>query len=301
MDINPKQRVVIIGCGYSGQRVAQRCLEAGAEVCAVVRSAERVKELQQLGIPVQQIDFDQSLSNLQLMLNNALVFYCMPPPSSGAHDDPRMAAFIQLLAKSQEGQRLQAIVYLSTTGVYGDCRGAWVTESSLPAPLSPRASRRLAAENRLKKLNDELAIPVSILRVAAIYGPGRLPVATIREGRPVLNENEAPYSNRIHVDDLAQVCIAAGQRAKGWQVYNVSDGHPETMTRYYNRVADLSGLERPETLSWSQAQSSLPPGMLDFLKESKKVDNLNMLHELDIDLQYPDLDSGLRASLEGSI
>ena len=113
-----------------------------------------------------------------------------------------------------------------------------------------------------------------------------------------MNEEEAPYSNRIHVDDLAQVCIAAGLRASGWHVYNVSDGHPETMTRFFNRVADLSGLQRPQMLSWSQAQSSLPPGLLGFLKESKRIDNLNMLHELDIDLQYPDLDSGLRASLE---
>ena len=146
--------------------------------------------------------------------------------------------------------------------VYGDCRGAWVTESSLPAPVSPRASRRLAAENSVKKLYDEHEIAITILRVAAIYGPGRLPVETIREGRPVLNENEAPFSNRIHVDDLAQVCIAAGLRDQDWQVYNVSDGHPETMTGFFNRVADLSGLQRAETLSWREAPASLRPGML---------------------------------------
>jgi len=297
MDINPKQRVIIIGCGYTGQRVAKRCLEAGAEVHGVVRSEEQAGVLQGLGIHVHQIDFDQPLPKQSLVLDDALIFYCMPPPSSGVHDDPRMMAFIKCLGD----QRPQAIVYLSTTGVYGDCRGAWVTESSLPAPLSPRASRRLAAENRLKMLYDELNISITILRVAAIYGPGRLPVETIREGRPVLNESEAPFSNRIHVEDLAQVCIAAGLRADDWQVYNVSDGHPETMTQFFNRIADLSGLQRPQTLSWAEAQSSFPPGMLDFLNESKKVDNLNMLHELDIELQYPDLDSGLRASLKATV
>jgi len=297
MDINPKQRVFIIGCGYTGERVAKRCLEAGAEVHGVVRSEEQADSLRQLGVHVHQVDFDQLMMKQCLALEDGLVFYCMPPPGSGVHDDPRMMTFIKCLGK----QRPQAIVYLSTTGVYGDCRGAWVTESSLPAPLSPRASRRLAAENRLKMLYDELGISITILRVAAIYGPGRLPVETVREGRPVLNENEAPYSNRIHVDDLAQVCIAAGLRAHGWQVYNVSDGHPETMTRFFNRIADLSGLQRPQTLSWGEAQSSLPPGMLDFLKESKRVDNLNMLHELDIELQYPDLESGLRASLKAPV
>lgn len=299
MDINPKQRVTIIGCGYTGQRLAKRCLEAGAEVSGVVRSDDRVETLKQLGVNVLKLDFDQPLSAQRLSLGKALVFYCMPPPSSSPNDDPRMAAFINYLINSPPEQRPQAIVYLSTTGVYGDCRGAWVTERNLPAPLSPRASRRMAAENRLKNLHDKSGIPVSILRVAAIYGPGRLPLKPIREGHPVLNEDEAPYSNRIHVDDLAQVCIAAGLRASGWQVYNVSDGHPETMTEYFNRIADLIGWQRPQTLSWSQAQSSLPPGMLGFLKESKRIDNLNMLHELDIDLQYPDLDSGLRASLDG--
>jgi len=294
MEINPKQRVIIIGCGYTGLRVAKRCLESGAEVHGLVRSKDRVDELEQLGVHVHQVDFDQPLPKRLWSLDEALVFYCMPPPSSGPHDDARIATFIKTL----ENQRPQAIVYLSSTGVYGDCRGAWVTEDSFPAPLSPRGSRRMAAENRLKQLHDEVGIPVSILRVAAIYGPGRLPIDDLRKGRPVLNNDEAPYSNRIHVDDLARVCIVAGLRAKGWQVYNVSDGHPETTTQYFNRVADLSGLQRPQTLTWSQAQASFSPAMLDFLNESKKVDNLNMLHELDIELQYPDLDSGLRASLE---
>ena len=298
MDINPKQRVVIIGCGYTGQRLARHCLQAGAEVCGVVRREESAEKLKQLGVNVLKVDFDQPLAAQRIVVDNALVFYCMPPPSTGPNDDMRMAAFIKYLDESTPAQRPQAVVYLSTTGVYGDFRGAWVTEKNVPAPLSPRAARRLAAENRLKAIHDEWGIPVSILRVAAIYGPGRLPIDRIREGRPVLKEDEAPYSNRIHVEDLARICIAAGLRANGWQVYNVSDGHPQTMTEYFNRLADMIGWQRPQTLSWSQAQSSLPPRMLSFLKESRRIDNLNMLHELDIDLQYPDIDSGLRASLE---
>jgi len=299
--INPKQQVVIFGCGYTGLRIAKKCLQAGAVVHGVVRSQESADGLSGHNIQGYSIDFDQPLTTVNLPLANALVYYSMPPPTTGGSDDPRMAVFTRLLSDLPPEQRPQAIVYLSSTGVYGDCRGAWVTEMNLPAPLSPRASRRLAAENRLIKLYDNIAIPTTILRVAAIYGPGRMPVNVIRAGRPVLNDAESPYSNRIHVDDLAATCIAASLRCHGWQVYNVSDGHPETMTSYFNRVADLSGLERPKTLSWDEAQSYLTPGMLDFLKESKKIDNLNMLHKLDIKLEYPDIDSGIRASIEDMV
>jgi nucleoside-diphosphate-sugar epimerase len=298
MEINPEDRIIIIGCGYTGQRIAAYGLAAGADVHGVVRSDEQASILRGIGVTVHQLDFDQPSLKLDLPLAGALLYYCMPPQRSDSMDDLRMAVFVRNIMELPADKRPRAIVYLSTTGVYGDCRGAWVTETSLPAPLSPRASRRLAAENRLRGLHDRAAIPITVLRVAAIYGPGRLPVDAIRAGRPVLNDAEAPFFNRIHVDDLARVCIAASLRCQDWQVYNVSDGHPETITTYFNRVADLSGLRRPRAVSWAEAQANLPPGMLDFLKESRKVDNLNMLNGLDIKLQYPDADSGLRACLE---
>jgi nucleoside-diphosphate-sugar epimerase len=298
MEINPEDRIIIIGCGYTGERIAREALAVGADVHGIVRSDERAAVLRGIGVNVHQFDFDRPSPKLDLPLAGALVFYCMPPQRNDSMDDLRMALFVRCLGERSSDELPRAIVYLSTTGVYGDCRGAWVTETSLPAPLSPRASRRLAAENRLRSLHDASGIPITVLRVAAIYGPGRLPVEVIRAGRPVLNDHEAPFSNRIHVDDLARVCIAAALRCQDWQVYNVSDGHPETMTTYFNRVADLSGLNRPRTVSWAEAQASLPPGMLDFLKESRKVDNLHMLNGLDVKLKYPDADSGLRACLE---
>ncbi len=297
-EINPKQSVVIIGCGYTGERIGKRCIMSGAEVHGIVRTEERRKYLQTMGINGYCIDFDRMQPEPELSFAKALIFYCMPPPSSGGADDMRMAGFIRWLDNMPIEQLPQAIVYLSSTSVYGDCHGAWVTEQSLPAPLSPRGSRRLAAENRLMSLYDRLNIPMTILRVAAIYGPGRLPVNRIKDGMPILNEDASPLSNRIHVDDLADVAIAASLRSNAWQVYNVSDGHPNTMTHYFNRVADLVGLQRPRTVSWEEAQDYLTPGMLDFLKESKKIDNLNMLHKLDIELKYPDIDSGIRASIE---
>lgn len=298
IEINPKDRIIIIGCGYTGLRIARECLAAGAEVHGVVRRDEQAKQLKDIGVIVHQLDFDQPSLKLDIALDTALLFYCMPPPKWDSRDDSRMAQFVRHLTSITADERPRAIVYLSSTSVYGDCHGAWVTEDSLPAPLSPRASRRLAAESRLLSLHDQTGIPITVLRVAAIYGPGRIPVDRIREGGPVLNDDEAPFSNHIHVDDLARICIAAAVRCKGWQVYNVSDGHPETMTTYFNRVADLNGLKRPQTVSWTEAQASLPPGMLDFLKESRRVDNLNMLNGLDIKLQYPDADSGLRACIE---
>ena len=301
IEINPKDRIIIIGCGYTGLRIARECLAAGAEVHGVVRRDEQAALLNDIGVIVHQLDFDQPSLKLDLPLADTLLFYCMPPPKWDSMDDMRMAQFVRYLSCEKPEEKPRAIVYLSSTGVYGDCHGAWVTEASLPAPLSPRASRRLAAESRLLGLHDDTGIPITILRVAAIYGPGRIPVEMIREGRPMLNDEEAPFSNHIHVDDLARVCIAAALRCQGWQIYNVSDGHPETMTTYFNRVADLSGLNRPQTVSWTEAQASLPPGMLDFLKESRRIDNLNMLNGLEIELKYPDADSGLRACLEDMV
>lgn len=298
LEINPEDRVVVVGCGYTGLRIARESLARGAEVHGVVRRAEQAAVLADLGVIVHQLDFDRPLLKWDVSLADSLLFYCMPPPKWDSMDDPRMAQFVRYLTSEAAEQKPRAIVYLSSTSVYGDCRGAWVTETSLPAPLSPRASRRMAAENRLLGLHDDTDIPITVLRVAAIYGPGRIPVDRIREGRPVLNDDEAPFSNHIHVDDLARICIAAAKRCQGWQIYNVSDGHPETMTTYFNRVADLNGLQRPQTVSWTEAQACLPPGMLDFLKESKRIDNLNMLNGLGIELKYPDADSGLRACLE---
>ena len=126
-----------------------------------------------------------------------------------------------------------------------------------------------------------------------IYGPGKLPLARLEKGLPVLREADAPWTNRIHADDLADICIAAMQADSPDIVYNVSDGHPSNMTDYFFRVADAAGLPRPPEVGREEAARVLSPGMLSFLNDSRRMDNSRLLEELGITLQYPDLDAGL--------
>jgi nucleoside-diphosphate-sugar epimerase len=134
---------------------------------------------------------------------------------------------------------------------------------------------------------------VVILRVGGIFSPDRLPIERIQRGIPVLNEEECGFINRIHADDLAMICIAAMERGEAGAIYNVSDGHPGTMTGYFYAVADAMGLPRPPALTMAEAQKVLNPSMLSYLTESRRLDNSRMLRELGIRLRYPDLKSGL--------
>jgi nucleoside-diphosphate-sugar epimerase len=138
---------------------------------------------------------------------------------------------------------------------------------------------------------------VIILRVAGIYGPGRLPLESIRRKTPVIQPSEASWTNRIHAEDLVTACQAAMTRGVDRGIYNVCDGHPGTMTEYFNLVADLAGLERPPVLSRAEAERKLPPALMSFLRESRRLDNRRMVEELCVGLMYPSLKEGVPAAL----
>lgn len=287
------RRVFIVGCGYVGERVAALELASGALVAALARSRESARWQSERGIEPVAGDLDEPASLRALPLAGTDLYYFAPPPGRGV-TDPRLAAFTAALSMEAPPNR---IVLLSTTGVYGDCRGEWVDEQRPPNPQAERAHRRLDAENTLRAWSGRSGVPVVILRVAGIYGPGRLPLERLRTGEPVLREEESPWSNRIHVDDLAQACVAAMRRGRTGAVYNATDGHPGTMTDYFNRVADALGLPRPPQLAMADARHHLSAGMLSYLAESKRLDNRRLREELDIELQYPDLVRGLAASV----
>jgi nucleoside-diphosphate-sugar epimerase len=132
-----------------------------------------------------------------------------------------------------------------------------------------------------------------ILRVPGIYGGGRWPLQRIKDGKQVLNEAESAWVNRIHADDLADICVQAMENASSPRIYNVSDNAPSSMTDYFNKVADAFGLKRPPQISRIEAEAQLSPAMLSYLDESRRVDGSLLLKELDISLRYPDLDAGL--------
>ena len=284
------QQILIIGCGDIGKRVARLWNEHGGIIFALVRNTQRAVYLREMHINSIIGDLDHPATLANLPLKDSLIYYFAPPPADGT-DDPRLSNFMNHLTDDDLPSK---IVYISTTGVYGDCHGAWVTEQSPVNPQTLRSKRRLAAERILKEWHDKTAVPVVILRVAGIYGPGRLPIERIKSGQPVLNKNEAPFSNRIHSNDLARICLAAAEHSPpGYHVYNVSDGHPTTITDYFNRVALSTGLKPPRVVSMEEARHEFSPMMLSYLNESKRVDNRKLLQELGIKLLYPDLEYGL--------
>ena len=269
-------------------------LADGTTVYGLVRSAAGARRLEEQGIRAVVADLDAPMELNALPLSGATAFYFAPPPGSGTAD-PRMERFLDALTPDRLPERM---LYISTTGVYGDCGGAWITEEQPVRPQTDRGKRRLAAENALRAWSAHSGVAVVILRVSGIYGPGRLPAERLQRGLPVLREDQSPFTNRIHADDLALVCHAAAERAPPDAIYNVADGHPTTMSHYFNRVADVLGLLRPPAIDLGQARSELSPAMLSFLEESRRINNRRLLEELGIELRYPDLDRGLAALQE---
>ena len=286
--------VLIVGCGDIGERVARLERSEGRTVAGLVRSEKSARRLRAAGIQPITADLDASVSLNDLPVKDAVVYYFAPPPDMGV-TDPRMETFVSVLTPAHLPKR---IVLISTTGVYGDCHGEWVTEDRPPNPQVDRARRRLAAETTLQRWSMTSGVPIVILRVPGIYGRGYLPEKRLRSGEPVLREDESPFSNRIHADDLARICIAAACHSHPSLLYNVSDGHPTTMTDFFFRVADVLGIPRPPAVTMEEARRRLGEGMLSYLAESKRIDNRRMREELGVELMYPDLTAGLASCFE---
>jgi nucleoside-diphosphate-sugar epimerase len=188
------------------------------------------------------------------------------------------------------------MVYISTTGVYGDAAGAMVDETTPVAPGTDRARRRVAAERAVQSWCAAREVRCAILRVPGIYGPQRLPLERLQRREPALRPEDAGPGNRIHVDDLVTACAAALERpAHG--VFNVSDGNPATTTEFLQRTAALAGLPAPPLVAFAEATGRISSGMLAFLRESRRVDNRRMRQELGCEPRYANLDDGIAASL----
>ena len=287
--------MLIVGCGYVGARVATLHRTRGEPVVGVVRSAASADALERAGIVALRVNLDGD--HLELPSRDAGIYYFAPPPDTGV-TDPRIGHLLAGLAGSGQPRR---IVYLGTSGVYGDCHGEWVDESRPVNPSVDRAHRRWDAECQLRRWSVATGGELVVLRVAGIYGPGRLPLERLRRGLPMVAEDEAPWTNRIHVDDLAAVCVAAMDRAPNGALYNVSDGNPGNMADYFKRVADLVGLPRPPLVHLAEAEGRLSEGLLSYLRESRRLSNRRMLEQLGVTLRYPTLTQGLPACVEAPL
>jgi nucleoside-diphosphate-sugar epimerase len=285
---------LIAGCGYVGTRLARR-LAAERGVVALVRSAASAAALRNEGLDTLHVDLDAAVpatETLRSAAADAALFY-LAPPAENDLSDVRLARFLAALGPA----RPSVVLYMSTTGVYGDTGGALVTEHAELAPTTDRARRRVAAERAIVDWCAARRVRYVILRVPGIYGPDRLPLERLRRGEPVLRLEDAGPGNRIHVDDLVSACIAAlACGASG--AFNVTDGDHSTTTEYLLATAELAGLPPPRMVTRAEAQAQISPGMLSFLNETRRVDNTRMREVLRATLKYPDLRSGIAASLE---
>ena len=286
------KKIVIAGCGYIGERIARLSRDTGAEVTCMVRSSERASRLSKDGFCAVTCSLEDPAAIPSLDLADSILYYLIPPPGGGVADT-RARTFISSLSNSQKPSK---IVYMSATSVYGEASGGVVSEESPTEPASAMGKRRLDAETAFLHYGRANHAPVVILRVSGIYGPGRLPLMQISQGQPLLHEDESGPSNRIHADDLATVCLAAAESGEDGDIFNVSDGHPSSMTSYFDACADALKLPRQPRITLDEARRVMSPLMFSYVSESRIVDNSRMLQRLKVRLRYPTMLEGLAAS-----
>ena len=281
--------MLIIGCGDVARR-ALPWLVKHYRVYAALRSDARHRELRAMGVTPLRADLDKPHTLKRLAGIGNLILHFAPPQETGRQDKRTRA----LLAALSTGKILpRRLVYISTSGVYGDCRGAWVSEERTLHPQTPRALRRADAEARLRRFGRARRVAVSILRAPGIYAGDRLPLARLERGLPLLQEAEDIYTNHIHADDLASMARCALARGRPGRIYNAADESALKMGEYFDLIADRFGLPRAPRLPRAEIVQRLTPAMLSFMGESRRLTNARIKRELGVRLEYPDVATAL--------
>ncbi len=292
-----KPRLLIVCCGDIGLRLAALA-QPRFRVIALTSTPQRTQTLRQAGIVPLLGNLDDADSLWRLAGVAHWVAMLAPPAATGV-DDARSARLATVLRRGMigagPGRPLRA-VYASTSGVYGDCAGAEVTETRPPRPQTDRARRRMAAEAHWRRLGRVAHVRLGILRIPGIYdGQHRSPVQRLRQGLPALRAEDDVYTNHIHADDLARITLLALFRAAPNRVYHASDCSRVKMGDYLDLAARLYGLPAPVRVAREQAQASgLSSMALSFMSESRLLDNTRLLGELGVVLCYPDVERGLQ-------
>lgn len=281
MQLFGKPRILIIGCGDIGLRIAKQ-LTKSYRVCALTSQKKRFGELRAVGaIPfLGDLDKPESLWRLSGIAETVIH---LAPPQNTSHRDCRTRNLLRIL--SQGSGVVRRLVYVSTTGVYGDHRGDKVSEVTPVNPQSERARRRVDAEKSLRLWAPAHGVALTILRVPGIYAIDRLPIERIQSRTPALLPSEDAYSNHIHSDDLARLICAAVYHGKPQRVINACDGGEAKMGDYFDEVADAFGLERSPRLPAVELEKIVSPMLWSFMRESRRVSNAR-LKELKTPLRY---------------
>ena len=282
------ENLLIIGCGDVARRALPE-LQRRYRVTALVRSPDPA--LDAAGVEQVVGDLDDHASLAPLAGRAGRIAHLAPPAGSGAVDT-RTRNLLAALAPRGRGVMLpRRFVYLSTSGVYGDCAGEWIDETRPPNPQTERALRRLDAERALGDWGE--GAEIVILRVPGIYASDRLPLERLARGTPALGPDEDVYTNHIHADDLAGILVAALESTLARGAYNASDDGPMKMGDFFDLVADRTGLARPPRISREEAARLLPPELLSFMSESRRLSNRRMKTELGVRLRYSTVKDGV--------
>lgn len=285
------KRLLIIGCGDIALRAIPSLVQR-YRVYALVRNPAHREKLRALGVTPVAGDLDERASLARIAGLAHAVLHFAPPQATGECDTRTR----NLLAALSRGALPRRLVYISTSGVYGDCAGDRVSETRPPRPQTLRAQRRMDAERQIRAWAKRNRVCAAILRVPGIYAANRLPLERIRQGAPAIEADEDGYTNHIHADDLARIAVAALRFAKPNRVYHASDDSGMKMGDYLDAVADASGLPRVPRISRAGAQRVLPESLLSFMNESRRLTNERMKRELKVVLRYPAVADGLRSA-----
>jgi nucleoside-diphosphate-sugar epimerase len=282
-----KPRLLIVGCGDVGMRLLP-LVRARFRVFAVTSQPARAASLRAAGaVPVvADLDRPETLARLAGLARR--VVHLAPPPAAGALD----LRTRNLTAILPEGAQ---VVYVSTTGVYGDRGGAATPETTPVDPRNARARRRVDAERVLRAWAVASRGQVAILRAPGIYAQDRLPIERLKRGTPALAREDDVYTNHIHADDLARLCALALFRARPGRVYNAADDTRMKMGDYFDLVADAFGLARPPRLARAELEKTVSPLLLSFMSESRQLDNRRIATELRARLLYPRVEETVAA------
>lgn len=281
-----------MGCGDVVRR-ALPALTRRWRVFALVRTTDPT--LRAAGVVQLRGDLDHRASLHRLGGLAHAVLHSAPPPGEGT-GDPRTARLLATLAT--RGSLPRSLAYISTTGVYGNCSGAAVSESRPRVAGTARARRRVAAENLLRRFGRRHPVRVSLLRAPGIYAADRLPLDRLRRGDPVLHPDEDVYTNHIHAADLARACVVALEHGRANRSYNICDDSALPMGAWFDKLADAFSLPRPPRATRAEIATRLSPMMLSFMGESRRLDNTRMKRELKLQLHYPTVDDGIVAALQ---
>jgi nucleoside-diphosphate-sugar epimerase len=303
------QNILIVGYGDIGRRVARKLRGSRRyRISALVRKSPDGYMVPKIAgsLRVQLVRGDlgnrHSLQNLKTRADT--VFHFAPPTATGTSDEHTKNLLRALTGahpfhpdprRAKRGMLPRQIVYISTTGVYGDCEGAWIDETRALKPESARAKRRVDAERRLQRWGWKYGVAITVLRAPGIYAGDRLPVDRLLRQTPVLAAEDDVFTNHIHADDLAAAAIVAmlQPRPKRFRVFNVVDDSQLLMGDYFDQVADALGLERAARIPRSEAEQQIAPMMLSFMRESRRIRNARLKRELKFVFEHPTLAHGL--------